>query len=271
MRRTPSRTRPIAQYVPTRSAMRSDRARPPHRRAGTSTPSNPSSPHRLISDRAVAQSFCSSRSSAGSTSCSANVAAVWAISRCSSVRRSGVKRGRRRAIQQPRAAECRWACRGHDIRSNMPAAPMPPPTHIVTSPYRAPRRRQLVHEGRRQLRAGAAQRDVPARLRRRSRSECGGRSAAPAGRRGPARRTLRSARPDRCLPGRDRRASEDFLHRRYRANAKALRLDACGRVTDEPCERRRPSVRARSASMTTSAAAPSLICDELPAVTVPAT
>ena len=31
-------------------------------------------------------------------------------------------------------------CRRHATRSRMPAAPMPPPTHIVTRPYRAWRR-----------------------------------------------------------------------------------------------------------------------------------
>jgi len=45
----------------------------------------------------------------------------------------GESRGRWR-VEQPRSAECCRACRRHDRRSKIPAAPIPPPTHIVTSP-----------------------------------------------------------------------------------------------------------------------------------------
>ena len=42
--------------------------------------------------------------------------------------------------------------------SNRPAAPMPPPMHIVTIPVPPPRFPELVDELRRQLRAGRAER-----------------------------------------------------------------------------------------------------------------
>ena len=44
------------------------------------------------------------------------------------------------------------------IRSKMPAAPCPPPTHMLTSPYRPWRRFQFVEELGGQLRTGAAER-----------------------------------------------------------------------------------------------------------------
>ena len=60
--------------------------------------------------------------------------------------------------------------------------------------------------------------------------------------------------------------------RRHRADAEPLGLDARGRVADEAAERREPQLaQALAAEVTTTAAAPSLVCDELPAVTVPAT
>ena len=58
--------------------------------SGTFVPSRPSAPHFLISSRLSAQSFCSSRSTSGSTSPSMNSPTVCPISTCSSVSRSGV-------------------------------------------------------------------------------------------------------------------------------------------------------------------------------------
>src|SRR6478672_10864002 len=51
----------------------------------------PSSAHRRTSSRVSVQSFCSSRSSCGSTSPVTKSVTVCATMRCSSVRRSGVK------------------------------------------------------------------------------------------------------------------------------------------------------------------------------------
>ncbi len=65
---------------------------------------------------------------------------------------------------------------------------------------------------------------------------------------------------------------QDLSDCRHRSDAEALGFDTSGRKRDEPRQRRRaPSARARSADITTTAAAPSLVCDELPAVTVPVT
>ena len=62
-----------------------------------------------------------------------------------------------------------------------------------------------------------------------------------------------------------------LLDRRHRPDAEPLRLDARGGVADEARQRRQAELlRADSADVTTTAAAPSLVCDELPAVTVPA-
>ena len=58
--------------------------------SGTLVPSRPSAPHFLISSRLSAHSFCSSRSTSGSTSPSMNSAEACPMSTCSSVRRSGV-------------------------------------------------------------------------------------------------------------------------------------------------------------------------------------
>ena len=65
---------------------------------------------------------------------------------------------------------------------------------------------------------------------------------------------------------------QHLANRRHRADAEAFRLDAGGREGDEAAERRQAALaRERRAEVTMTAAAPSLVCDELPAVTVPAT
>ena len=46
----------------------------------------------------------------------------------------GRERGGWRRLEQPRASERCRSHRGHAMRSKTPAAPMPPPTHIVTRP-----------------------------------------------------------------------------------------------------------------------------------------
>ena len=56
---------------------------------------------------------------------------------------------------------------------------------------------------------------------------------------------------------------------RHRADAEAFGLDAGGREATNRASGCRPCSRANSADVTITAAAPSLVCDELPAVTVP--
>ena len=79
--------RPIASETSTELTV--SRPTPP-KSSGTSTPSRPSSPHWRINCRATAQSFASSASRRGMTSCSMNACAVAEIIRCSSLRSSGV-------------------------------------------------------------------------------------------------------------------------------------------------------------------------------------
>ena len=69
---------------------------------------------------------------------------------------------------------------------------------------------------------------------------------------------------------RNREAGEQLADGGHWPDAEALRLDACGRVADESARAdasRRPWLAFRR--MTITAAAPSLVCEEFPAVTVP--
>ncbi len=110
--------------------------------SATSTASRPSSPHRVSSRRAVVQSFCSMRSSCESTSFSTNCSAVRPTRRCSSVTRSGVQTASGWAAVNSHSPPRRHGNRrvggergSHThILSKMPAAPIPPPTHMVTMP-----------------------------------------------------------------------------------------------------------------------------------------
>ncbi len=87
-----------------------------------------------------AHSFCSRRSSTGSTSPVMNSLAVCSMRRCSSVIRSRVimVAGEVSATSHspPRmvCAACVMTSPCYPSRSKIPAAPMPPPTHIVTNP-----------------------------------------------------------------------------------------------------------------------------------------
>ena len=140
------------------------RPRPPYS-SGTSTPISPRSAARLTSCRASDQSFSSSLSSTGRISFATNSSAVRAMRRCSSVSLSGVKTSSGspdcRSHSPPRAIVSvvvgmfiLWNpatktlekstgffvslplrhCICLYIRSKIPAAPIPPPTHMVTMP-----------------------------------------------------------------------------------------------------------------------------------------
>ena len=64
---------------------------------------------------------------------------------------------------------------------------------------------------------------------------------------------------------------ERLANGRNRADAELLRFDPCRRIGDEARQRRQARALAIAALVTTTAAAPSLVCDELPAVTLPDT
>ena len=150
-------------------------------------------------------------------------------------------------FDQPAAAvNCGGRSRGgHDEsgpdqrRSKIPAAPIPPPTHIVTSPYRASRRRiswssvavslAPVHP------SGWPSAIAPPLTLRRRRID---RQLAQAGDRLRGERLVELDEVD--LLERQAGHLQDFSDRRHRSDAEALGLDTRGRERDEACERREP-------------------------------
>ena len=64
---------------------------------------------------------------------------------------------------------------------------------------------------------------------------------------------------------------QHFSNCRHRPDAKPLRFDTGGRERHESPERLEAQLARRVSDITSTAAAPSLVCDELPAVTVPLT
>ena len=90
-----------------------------------------------------------------------------------------------------------------------------------------------------------------------------------AGRRAPARRRLRSARRDRSGRASARSASgPSGSPAPGRCRTAPARTPAVAKATKR-ASGVRPRSRARAADITTTADAPSLVCEELPAVTVP--
>ena len=170
------------------------------------------------------------------------------------------------------ARYARHGCITPHSRSKIPAAPMPPPTHIVTMPYREP--------------CAGAFREISVAVSLAPVQPSGWPSAiAPPltfSRSGSIGSSFRQASTCAAkasfssieidLIERQPGLLERFLDRRHRPMPKSSGRDARGRVADESRQRRQ-AVRlgAASAEVTITAAAPSLVCDELPAVTVPAT
>ena len=64
---------------------------------------------------------------------------------------------------------------------------------------------------------------------------------------------------------------QNFLNGRDRSDSESFRRHAGGRKAGESRQRLEAMLAANAADVTSTAAAPSLICDELPAVTVPLT
>ena len=140
-RRTWCRTRPSARCPRRRAASSPCRDRGRRRPRARRSPSARARRSVRSGCRARSQSFASSSSRRGNTSPSAKSRAVFAISRCSSVSCSGVNTSAARLLDQPAAALPGLGQNRHRTPpsiltsvSNTPAAPMPPPTHIVTMP-----------------------------------------------------------------------------------------------------------------------------------------
>ena len=237
----------LAIFSLTTSELTLSRPTPPYS-SGTSTPSNPRSPARFTSRRASAQSLSSSRSSTGRTSFSTNSCAVC--------RDEPLLVGQTLGGEDASAA-AGWSSHSPPRRvevvpgavvvaiihilSKMPAAPMPPPTHIVTMPYRALPPLHLVEQRRRQLRAGAAERMAerdraavhvqPLRIDRQLLQ---------------AREHLRRERfvqlDEIDLIERQSRELQHLPDRRDRTDAEQLRLDAGRRERDEPRQRRQAAL-----------------------------
>ena len=180
--------------------------------------------------------------------------------------------GRRRSsARTPRAPSATF---GPGVKpqgfSTTVARPCPTPMHIVARPQRAPRRRISQISVVEQARARAAE-----RVAERDRAAVHVQPLAvdpelAACRRAPARRRPRSARRGRCRSTSRPGALERLARRRARARCPCTR----GRRRPRRSTRCAPAARgrarcARSSVASTTQAAPSLICEELPAVTVP--
>ena len=132
-----------ADFSETRQPDTLSRLSPPYS-SGTSTARRPSSPALRSSSRVASYLRERISPSRGTISFSMNSSAVCAIIRCSSVKSSGVKtsskvRSSTRKLP-PLAAttgtlvSVAMTNLPFHIRSKIPAAPMPPPTHMVTRP-----------------------------------------------------------------------------------------------------------------------------------------